>query len=201
MVQQPPAPRRRGLLRLVRGWLQRRPNTLPTEAVALAEMHEPMNPVRFGPPTSDQGTAPKEALQRIGYFVAQVYLVSEFAPAAIDHPNPMQRELAAYSTRLVHPGDLPEPRNLPESLTDFFAAHPELDNKDGMDWYALRPNKDVMASTSLDPETVQRIKFTRFLLQRGTYNEGFEAGEEAPQYYRTIDDFSRDDLRSTDKEG
>ena len=201
MLQQPPAPRpRRGLFGFVRGWWQRKPNTLPAGDVALSEPHEPSNPAAFAPPASDRRSAIKEALQQIGAFAAQVYLVPEFAVGEKVKPNLAHAELAAYTTRLVMPGDEPEPRNDHPDLLAFFATQPDLDDKPAADWVAFRPNKEVIPPQELDPETLQRIKFTRFLRERGTYNEGFAEGEEPPQYHSTIDDFSRDDLRSSDKE-
>jgi hypothetical protein len=201
MVQPSPAPRhRRGLISLVRGWWQRKPNTLPAGEIALSELHEPSNKATFLPPTSDRRIADKEALQRLGYFAPQVYLVAEFTTEEKGKPNLTRPELAAYATHLVLPGDEPEPRNAHAEMLAFFATHPELDTKPPADWVAFRPNKEVIPPQELDPETLQRIKFTRFLRERGTYNEGFEAGEEPPQYHSTIDDFSHDDLRSSDKE-
>ncbi|MBA3822817.1 MAG: hypothetical protein H0X24_02790 [Ktedonobacterales bacterium] len=197
MVQQPPAPRpRRGIFSFVRGWWQRKPNTLPASDIALSEPHEPSNAASFAPPTSDRRTARKEDLQQISYFAAQVYLVPEFATQEKVKPNLAQAELAAYAAYLVALGDDPEPRNGHTDILAFLATHPELDDKPAGDWVAFRPNKEVITPQQLDPETLQRIKFTRFLRERGTYNEGFEEGEEPPQYHRTLDDFSRDDLRS-----
>ncbi len=197
MLQQPPAPRpRRGLFGFLRGWRQRKPNALPAGAVPLSEQHEPSNAGTFAPPDSDRRIAQKETLQRVAYFATQVYLVPEFATAEKVKPNLAQRELADYATRLVMRGDDPEPRNGHADMLAFFATHPELDAKPAADWEAFRPNKEVIPPQQLDPETVQRIKFTRFLLQRGTYNEGFEDGEEPSQYHRTLDDFTRDDQRT-----
>jgi hypothetical protein len=200
MLQEPPARRpRRGLFGFVRGWWQRKPNKLPAEAILLSEPHELSNAAFFAPPASDRRSVAKEVLQRIGYFAAQVYLSPEFSGDEKAKPNLLPQELAAYAVRLVMRGDEPEPRNDQAAMVAFFAEHPELDNKPASDWEAFRPNKEVIPPVQLDPETLRRIEFLRYLRERGTYNEGFEEGAEPPQYHRTIDEFTRDDRRPSDK--
>jgi hypothetical protein len=50
----------------------------------------------------------------------------------------------------------------------------------------------LLPTYQLDLLTKQRLKFARYLIQRGTFNEGFEATQ-LPTYYGAFEDYSDDD--------
>ncbi|SRR5579875_3641558 len=191
-LELPKKPQRRGLLHFVRGLWQRPPNKVPPEAVPLVSFPERANPAYLVPPGSDRRFAPKDRLQRLAPFAAEPYLAAESNVHHKQKGNAVISELVAYAARLGRaPGDIDQP-NPSALLHDLLRLHPEIDNKAAADWEATRPNKEVIPPFQLDAATVQRVKFTRFLIQRGIYNEGFADGEIPPQY-RTLDDYTKGD--------
>lgn len=189
-VQQPP--RRRGVVRFLRTMLRRSPNTVPVGAEPLYQAYERANVGYPVPPPSETRFALKEVLQRISIFAVASWLAEEFAPQLHSKGNSPRRAL------LLHPHYLAQDRLELEKPTprvvlhEILAQHPTSDLKDAGDLEMIVPNKGVIVSVEFDAATVQRAKFTRYLMQQGIYNEGF-AADELPSYYRTLEDFTKGD--------
>lgn len=138
-------------------------------------------------------TAPK-VLQliddaRLSFFLAQ-------QPLILVKNNALATDILALAAQYIDGARrASETPNSPLMLMDLIRERPEIDEKSAAFWYAMRPNKPQRVPNELDPETAQRLDFTRFLVQRGTFNEGFDE-EDAPPQYRIP--FSEEDLRSSD---
>ncbi len=188
----PTEKRRRGMFRHIRLMFQRATNTLPAHGEPIYQAHEKMNAGMLDMPASERRFALKEMLQRIGYFAAERFLVQEFVRGAHDKSNAFAREAAAYRAILLRDGQSADKPNTPAALSDLLARNPAIDSKLPADWEATLPNKDVIPPFQLDPAMMQHLEFARFLLQRGIYNEGFDATE-LPPHYRNPDDYPMGD--------
>jgi hypothetical protein len=174
--------RRRGMFRHFRLIFQRAINTLPLDVGPIYQTHEKMNSGGVAQPVSERRFALKDLLQRISYFAVERFLAQEFVSVAPKTGNLFARDAAAYAAlaaRDKHTGAKPNSR---ATLSDLIARYPTLDSKLPADWEATLPNKDVIPPFQLDPAMMQHLEFARFLLQRGIYNEGFDAAELPPQY-------------------
>ncbi len=111
-------------------------------------------------------------------FLAETNIV--LAEAAAYQPYVLAKDIEAPNSRAL--------------LLEMIAAHPEIDFKGPAEWEAFEANKDPLMQNQLDPQTEQRARFARYLVQRGTYNEGFETEEMPPHYRNLSGEISMDDF-------
>jgi hypothetical protein len=192
MIVQQPQRRQRGVARFLRALLGRAPNSLPAGATPAYQAHERGNIGYPAPPESEVRFAQKELLQRISLFTAASWLAEEFAHPPHAKGNSPRRALTLHPHYLAQDRLVPEKANPRALLLAILTQHPTSDAKDAGDLEMIVPNKGVFVSVDFDAATVQRAKFTRYLLQQGIFNEGF-AEDELPSYYRTLDDYTKGD--------
>jgi hypothetical protein len=179
--------------RLFQPFHRSRVNPLPAGAVPLLGGHEPSNVGRMtnlrGQWHTDRYGESENLLRPED---ASRLRTEIFIEPLLAETNIVLDEAAAYQPHVLEK-EIEEP-NMRETLLEMIAAHPEIDMKGRADWEAFEANKDPLTQTRLDPETEQRARFARYLVQRGTYNEGFETEEMPPHYRNPGDEISMDDF-------
>jgi hypothetical protein len=168
--------RRRGF-----GWLwRRRNNSLAPAETAPYDLtqHEPANQ---GNIALAVGILRRVADKAIPAPIVEAMraLRYEFAPErlGLNHVgHATMDEAGSY----LHGGPASEAPNAWHILAEMIAAHPLIDMKDESDKEATIPNKQVLPPYQPDAETTRRLKFIRYLVQRGTFSEGIEGGDKPP---------------------
>lgn len=185
------APRR--ALRFRWPW-QNRPN----DALALppppSAWRDAANTELIQAPASDRNAHRYKIRQMLSAAEVARALAGEVRPA-IFKSNRLTPELRARAAQLVQLSPLHERANGPTVMQALIRERPEIDEKSATLWFATRPNKQQKSPNDIDPTTAQMFEFTRFLVQRGTFNEGFPT-DQAPPHYRST--FTAEDLRDSD---
>lgn len=127
-------------------------------------------------------------------------LRDEFAPERVEQ-NHVGREIMDEAGAYLHGGPASEAPNAWYILAEMITAHPLIDMKDEADKEATFPNKQVLPPYQPDAETTRRLKFIRYLVQRGTFSEGIEGGGKPPLPHALPDYFDDVIGESDDSEG
>ncbi|HKD77297.1 MAG TPA: hypothetical protein VKB76_17465, partial [Ktedonobacterales bacterium] len=180
------------------GWLWRRRNNSLAPAEATPHdltQHEPANQgyiVLAG--SILRGIIDKAILAPI--VEAARALRDEFAPERVGQ-NHVGREMMDEAGTYLRGGPASEAPNAWYILAEMIAAHPLIDMKDEADKEATFPNKQVLPPYQPDAETTRRLKFIRYLVQRGTFSEGIE-GVSNPPLPHALPDYFDDVIGESD---
>ncbi len=174
-------------------WQPRR-NRLPANVQTSPAQHDGHNLHGALPPLSERAKEAAKFWQSISDPQISVLMARQIRPQ-VPKANQLTPELLVAADRWLRqppPADSP---NLRETFRQLVLEHPEIDEKSGSLRFAIEPNKLHRQTDSVDPQLERHFEFTRYLVQQGTFNEGFEA-DAAPQQYRQS--FTDDDLRQKD---
>ncbi len=184
------------------GWLwRRRSNALTPAEVApfvLVE-HEPANQGNImlagGELRSVADKAPNAPIAE-----AARALRHEFTP---ERPEQIHfgRALMEEAGTYLRGGPASEAPNAWWIVAEMIAAYPLIDMKDEADKEATFPNKQVLPPYQPDAETTRRLKFIRYLVQRGTFSEGIENDGKPPMPHSITGYFDDTMGESDDAEG
>lgn len=190
--------RPRGLWGAFRALWQRRPNVVPAEAISVDVAHELANDGRIVPPTSDQRPVDSAQHQRLSFYAAERFMVQECYVAPKTKNNSIAGDLTAMNRFIAQDRATAEAPIPHADIDEMIVANPMIDTKHVTDWLSMQPNKELLPAYQLDQHTKQRLQFTRFLIKRGTYNEGF-IDADVPPHYRSLEDYTDDDMAQPEK--
>lgn len=173
---------------------QPRINTLAEQPRLPKSAHDVRQLAAIVPPASDQAVRDRKAHQYLADQDLARLLNEQFRPI-FEKANVLAHDTLALAAHFLAIAPQPESVNPRSELLDLIREFPELDEKGARFNTDVRPNKQQRSPYDLDPDVVQRLGFARYLVQHGTYNEGFTESDAPPQY-RTH--FSDDDLKRKD---
>ena len=178
---------RRGLGRIKSLLRQPRINVLPMDAAPIDRVSERMNNGYVRSPLSDTRPSDVEDMQGFTAATADRFLREEFiSPKSKE--NAFWRDDAASARRYLDEKQTDDEPNDYSNVQLLVAASPQIDNKTLADIEATAPNKEALPQYQPDAEMARRLKFMRYLVHRGTFNEGMD-GDELPQQYPSFADY------------
>lgn len=166
-------------------------NLLPEGHTFTRAVREQPNVHTGVPLTSDRAAHTTKAHQRVQDDRLASIMQAQFRPR-LPKANHLNPETLALTRHYLAIAPRREPLNSREGIHELMREHPEVDEKSAAFNIAIRPNKPQRSPGDLDPD---RLGFARWLVEHGTFNEGFE-GEVPPQYRSA---FSDDDLKRHDE--
>jgi hypothetical protein len=173
----------RGLRAILRFPWQRRGNVVPVGAAPTMATREEANDGFFVAPLSERRGDLAAVPPLVPGNEAAHFLLHDYAPPRISVKNPLRLDLWLADLALWRDRAPIEPVNRLDS-----AVRP--DGKTG-DEYGEIKNHEEPPLFITDPDLSRRLKFMRFLVQRGTFNEGSVPSEQV-DLYRTFADLFDD---------
>jgi hypothetical protein len=159
------------------GWLwRRRNNSLAPAETAPHDLteHEPANQENIVLTGGLLRTIVDKAIPAPVAEAARV-LRHEFSPERLGQ-NHVGQAMMDDAGVYLRGGPASEAPNAWQIVAEMIASYPLIDMKDEADKEATFPNKQVLPPYQPDAETTRRLKFIRYLVQRGTFSEGIEGG-------------------------